>query len=299
MAFTGEISMDFRSSTVKTFELQVTPALAKQMLATSAGNRKIRGWHVDILSALQRRGEWKMTHQGAAFDWNGALRDAHHRLLACVQSGVTISMLVTVGLDPSVFDAVDQGVNRSLSDLTGWDKRVAEPLRLGTQIARSNGRVTVPQVQEIADGGLAQALTHLVEYCGSARRYYSAAPMRLAAAATIMNGGDSAFVLGQYRALCTLDFDQMTQCSKGLVRQVDSLKARAGDTREALARGFRVFDVERADLSKIQVSEADAAAAVEMVRTLLLESVGEGRPKATKRAARSSAGAGTVVAQAI
>ncbi len=291
--------MNFKSSTVKTFELEVTPALATQMLATSAGNRQIRSWHVDMLAAAQRRGEWKLTHQGAAFDWNGALRDAHHRLMACAQSGVTISMLVTVGLDPAAFDAVDQGVNRNLSDLTGWDKRVAEPLRLATIIARGATRVTTPQVQEIAAGGVAAALTSLVEYCGSARRYYSAAPMRLAAAATIMNGGDSTFVLGQYRALCLLAFDEMTQCSKGLVRQVDSLKARAGQTREALARGLRVFDAERADLSKIQVSEADIAAAVEMVRTLLLESVGEGRPKATKRAARSSAGAGTVVAHAI
>jgi hypothetical protein len=288
--------MSFKSRTVKTFELDVTPAMATQMLATSAGNRQIRRWHVDMLAAAQRSGEWKLTHQGAAFDWNGVLRDAHHRLMACEQSGVTISMLVTVGLDPAAFDAVDQGVNRNLSDITGWDRRVAEPLRLATSIARCTNRVTAPQVQEIASGGLADALTNLVQYCGSSRRYYSSAPMRLAAAATIMNGGDSTFVLGQYRSLCLLAFDEMTQCSKALVRQVDSLKANAGNTREALARGLRVFDEERSGLSKIQVSEACVAAAVEMVRTLLLESVGEGRPKATKRAARFSAGACAVVA---
>lgn len=291
--------MNFKSSVVKTFEMDVTPELAMQMLATSAGNRPIRSWHVNMLAAAQRRGEWKLTHQGAAFDWNGALRDAHHRLMACAQSGVTIAMLVTVGLDPVAFDAVDQGVNRTLSDVTGWDKRVAEPLRLATIIARGSGRVTTPQVQDIAAGGVAAALTGLVEHCGTARRYYSAAPMRLAAAATIMNGGDSTFVLGQYRALCLLSFDEMTQCSKALVRQVDSLKARAQQTREALARGLRVFDAERADLSKIQVSEADVAASVEMVRTILLESIGEGRPKATKRVPRATVGADTATAHAI
>jgi hypothetical protein len=279
--------MNFKSSTVQTFELEVTPTLASQMLATSVGNRNIRRWHVDLLAGAQRRGEWRLTHQGAAFDWNGALRDAHHRLMACVQSGVTISMLVTLGLDPAAFDAVDQGVNRNLSDLTGWDKRVAEPVRLATMIARGHSRVTTPQVQEIASGGVAAALTNLIDYCGTSRRYYSSAPMRLAAAATIMNGGDSTFVLGQYRALCLLSFDEMTHCSKALVRQVDSLKARAGQTRESLARGLRVFDTYRADLSKIQVSETDIAVAVEMVRTVLLESIGEGRSKTTKRTTRS------------
>jgi hypothetical protein len=110
--------------------------------------------------------------------------------------------------------------------------------------------------------------------------------MRLAAATTIMSGEDSNFVLSQYRALCLLNFDEMTQCSKSLVRQVDSLKARTGITREVLARGLRVFDQGRANLTKIQVSEADIAAASAWVRTLLLESIGESRPKETSRTHR-------------
>jgi len=275
--------MNFKSNTVQTTKVIVTPDLAKQMLETSPGNRRLRAWHIDMLAALQQRGEWKLTHQGAAFDWNGALRDAHHRLHACVKSGITVQMLVTTGLDPAAFDAVDQGINRSLSDVTGIDKRVAEPLRLGTSFARKSTRVTPTQVQEIAAGGLLDALTNLVDYCGSTRRYYSTAPIKLAASATIMNGGDSNFVLGQYRALCVLDFDAMTQCSKALVRQVDSSKVKSNDVRESVARGLRVFDVSRADISKIQVSTADVAASVEMVSALLLESIGEGRTKTSKR----------------
>lgn len=275
--------MNFKSNTVQTTKVNVTPDLAKLMLETSPGNRRLRAWHIDMLAALQQRGEWKLTHQGAAFDWNGALRDAHHRLHACVKSGITVQMLVTTGLDPAAFDAVDQGINRSLSDVTGIDKRVAEPLRLGTSLARKSTRVTPTQVQEIAAGGLLDALTNLVDYCGSTRRYYSTAPIKLAASATIMNGGDSNFVFGQYRALCVLDFDAMTQCSKALVRQVDSSKVKSNDVRESVARGLRVFDVNRADISKIQVSTADVAASVEMVSALLLESIGEGRPKTSKR----------------
>ncbi len=275
--------MIYKIGSIKTIEMDVTPHVATEMLATSAGNRQIRRWHVDMLAAAMHRGEWKLTHQGVAFDWNGALRDAHHRLMACAQSGVTVRMLVTLGLDPSAFDAVDQGVNRTLTDIKGWDKRIAEPLRLAASIARGNSRVTPQQVHEVAEGGLEKALTGLIEYCGSARRFYASAPMRLAAAATIMNGGDSAFVLRQYRALCLLKFDEMTQCSKALVRQVDSLKVRAGQTRESLTRGLKVFDSARADISKIQVTEADIAGSVEMVRAMILASVGEGRPKDSAR----------------
>ena len=275
--------MIFKSGSIKTLEIEVTPGLAAEMLATSIGNRKTRRWHVDMLAAAMRRGEWKLTHQGAAFDWNGALRDAHHRLMACAQSGVSITMLVTLGLDPDSFDAVDQGVNRTLSDINGWEKRIAEPLRLATAIARGSSRVTPQQVHEIASGGLDKALDGLVEYCGTARRYYSSAPMRLAAATTIMNGGDSSFVLRQYRALCLLDFDEMTQCSKALVRQVDSLKASASQTRETIARGLKVFDSSRAGISKIQVSDADIVGSVELVRAIILDSVGEGRTNAPTR----------------
>lgn len=274
--------MNFKTKIVQTIKINVTPELAKQMLETSIGNRKLRVWHVDMLAALQQRGEWKLTHQGAAFDSNGALRDAHHRLYACVKSGITVPMLVTTGLDPASFDAVDQGINRTLSDITGIEARVAEPLRLGTSYARKTTRVTSIQVQEIASGGLLTVLTNLVAYSGAAKRFYSTAPMKLAAAATIMNGGDSNFVMTQYRALCTLDFDAMSQCAKALVRQVESTKARSNEHRETTARGLRVFDVNRANISKIQVSEADISSSIEMVSTLLLESIGEGRPKSSK-----------------
>jgi hypothetical protein len=99
--------------------------------------------------------------------------------------------------------------------------------------------------------------------------------MKLAACITIMNGGDADFVLHQYRAMCCLDFDAMSKSAQALVRQVDSGKTRASDTREVLARGFRVFDKDRHGVSKIQISDADMDAAVELVRSVLRNSVCE------------------------
>lgn len=278
--------MKLKSDTVETFSVQVTPAMAADMLATSIGNRRLRMWHVDALAACMLRGEWKVTHQGLAFDRNGALRDGHHRLRACQQSGLTLPFRVTLGLPPDVTDVMDTGVLRNLSDLTGWDKRVAEPLRFGTMIARGDNRVTVAQVHEVAEGGLMQAITTLVEYCGSARRYFSSAPVRLAAAITLMTNDDAAFVLKQYRALCLLDFDQMTSSAKALVRQVESSKTATTDTRDTLARALRVFDPDRAHLTKIQISDADVKAATALVKAVLLDSIGEGTAKKPERLVR-------------
>lgn len=270
-------TINFKSPTVNMFVLDVTPTLAVQMLATSPGNRAIRHWYIDMMACAQQRGEWRLTHQGPAFDVTGALRDGHHRLMACVQSGVTISMPVTVGLQPEVFDAVDRGINRTLVDLTGWDKRVAEPLRLATEIVRAVSRVTPQQVKDIAAGGLADAIAGVIEHCGTSRRYYASSAMRLAAAISIMSGTNSKFVLRQYRALCLLDFDEMTPLAKALVRQVDSSKVSSSNTRETLTRGMRVFDSGRASLSRVQVTAADVAETIKMMRALLLDSIGEVR----------------------
>jgi len=118
--------------------------------------------------------------------------------------------------------------------------------------------------------------------------------MKLAACITIMNGGNADFVLQQYRALCSLDFEAMSKSAQAIVRQVDSGKARAIETREVLARGFRVFDKDRHGISKIQISDADIDAAVELVRSVLRNSVGEepetgkvGAGRAATRAARA------------
>lgn len=273
----------FRRQFIETTTMEISPEMARLMLSASPGNRLIRQWHINVLVAAQKRGEWLLTHQGAAFDWNGQLRDGHHRLMACAQSGVTITMRVTFGLDPASFDAVDQGVLRTVADITGIDKRVTDALRLATSIARKTGRVTVRQIMEVADGGVQAALQSMVDHCGSVRRYYSSAPMKLAGAVTIMSGGDSDFVLSQYRALCTLQFDAMSNSAKALVRQVDSLKTQAHNTRDAIARGLRVFDASKRDVSKVQVSEDDLTESMEFVQKTILDSIGDERQKAPRR----------------
>ena len=90
--------LDFRKEKEESIIMDITPETAKQLLSTSPGNRKIRYWHVCMLADSMSRGEWRVTSQGIGIDRNGNLRDAHHRLMAVVKSGVTIKSVVVMGL---------------------------------------------------------------------------------------------------------------------------------------------------------------------------------------------------------
>lgn len=244
----------------------ITPELAKEMLQTSVGNRRMRGWYVALLAAAMRRGEWRVTSNGIGFDVNGRLKDAHHRLNACVQAGVAFPSVVVFGMREDAYEVIDTGILRTYADRLDMPGNVADALRLGCVIALSTTKPTIDEMRPIIDSGLGDALSAIVEFCGTKRRYYSSAPMKLAAAITVMNGGSADFVLSQYRALCTLDFDEMSKSAHSLVRQVDSGMTLANNTRDVLARGFRVFDKSCKDMSKIQINEVHLDKAYEFVR---------------------------------
>lgn len=247
----------------------ITPDIARELLATSPHNRPIRQWYVDVLSSAMKRGEWRVTSQGVGIDNLGRLRDAHHRLRACVQSGVSFQTVVVMGLKPEAYEVTDTGMRRTVGDLLQEPKQVAEVVRLGTCLALSQSKPTVDQMRPIMDSGLGDAARSLIEFCGTNRRYYSSAGIKLAACISIMIGRDADFVLTQYRALCGLRFDDMTAASQALMRQVENGKLSAVNDRDALARGIRIFDPARKDITKIQISDSDIEAAVNLVRRIL------------------------------
>jgi hypothetical protein len=265
--------MKFKYEEPKSDVIEITPEIAKEMLETSPGNRRLRGWYVTLLASAMRRREWRVTSQGIGFDRLGRLRDAHHRLNACIQAGTSFRSVVVFGLQEDAYEVIDTGMVRTYADRLEESRGVADTLRLGCQYALRTSKPTIDQMKPIIGSGIGDAARALVDFCGAKRKYYASAPIKLSACITIMNGGNSDYVLHQYRALCTLNFDAMSKSAQALVRQVESGKVSANDSREALARGFRVFDEERSGVSKIQISEADIDAAVELVRSVLLNSV--------------------------
>jgi hypothetical protein len=98
--------------------VQMTPEWAKEILSThNKSNRPVKNTAVAKLLKAIQNGEWRLTHQGIAFDWHGNLIDGQHRLIAISKSGITVPVLVTTNCDPSIFIACDIGTARTSSDV--------------------------------------------------------------------------------------------------------------------------------------------------------------------------------------
>jgi len=94
---------------------------AVEYLKYNEGNRRIRERRVRKFVELLEDGDFLTTHQGLAFDGNGALLDGQHRLLAITRTGIPARMFVTRGLDPDAFSAMDDGAVRTHADMLSTD----------------------------------------------------------------------------------------------------------------------------------------------------------------------------------
>lgn len=81
--------------------VEVSPALAELWLKKNGLNRKVNKAHVKQISKQMTAGNWVLNGQTIAFDANGRLIDGQHRLNAVIDSGVTVTMSVALGVEDS------------------------------------------------------------------------------------------------------------------------------------------------------------------------------------------------------
>jgi hypothetical protein len=82
-------------------------------------NRPLNPNTVEMYARVIKDGRWKVTHQGIAFDTNGALIDGQHRLAAIALAGVPVRIMVTRNVDPDEFSVIDVGRRRTPADALG------------------------------------------------------------------------------------------------------------------------------------------------------------------------------------
>lgn len=277
----------WKQDTPSAVAMTITPEIAAAMLATSSGNRKIRRDHLERLSAAMTRGEWRVTNQGIGFDTTGALRDGHHRLTACVRSGVPIRSMVVMGMPNNAYEVIDTGALRNYGDRLNEHKKVAEVLAFAAIVTFRFPVVTASQIAPLKATALYRLANELRSHCSTTAQYFSSTPMRLAACIAVMQGNNQRWVFGQYRALCLSDFDAMTSASQSLVRHVQrTQEQRMGSHGTAhrlhvLARGVRVFDESKANNAKIQLNEGAIENIADSVRTTLLAALNDSQQQAT------------------
>lgn len=94
----------------------ITPELASRFLGTSNGNRGIRRNKVDSYKSDMLQGNWFENGDSIRFYEDGSLQDGHHRLAACVESGISFYSLVVRGVTKDASKTVDKGASRSNKD---------------------------------------------------------------------------------------------------------------------------------------------------------------------------------------
>lgn len=101
-------------------KVEITPEMATDWLDTRNGDGANRRLSMTVASKYAeaiRRGEWKETHQGLAFDTEGWTLDGQHRLQAISLAGITVTMWVFPDLPRDTFDVLDVGRRRVASHL--------------------------------------------------------------------------------------------------------------------------------------------------------------------------------------
>jgi hypothetical protein len=94
----------------------ISPALAASYLGRSAGNRALKAQKVNAYARDMVAGKWQVNGEPIIFDSNMTLIDGHHRLQACIGSGVTFSSIVTRGVQPQSNLTIDMGASRTAAD---------------------------------------------------------------------------------------------------------------------------------------------------------------------------------------
>lgn len=122
---------------MKTSLTTVSPELANRWLKKNVSNRRVRKLHVERLAKDMSEGRWKLTGEPITFDENGNLQNGQHRLLAIIESGASLELLVVRGVPADSFDVIDQGSQRTAADalraigITHDPTRVAAVARQG------------------------------------------------------------------------------------------------------------------------------------------------------------------------
>lgn len=262
---------------METKVIRITPGMAANWLEANTINRPLRKSVVEGFIAAYKRDEHRLTHQGIAFAETGELIDGQHRLTAIskMPPDFYVEMMVTRGMQKSAFDAIDQGLKRSHSDVLRIDSGHAAVARhLATLHETSRIGITTQYIAPFADA-IEEPYLQLVGFCPKRTKVWSSAKVQAAAILQMMNGGDRDYICMSYYALNHLEFQAMSPVVETLFRQQATGKTAANS--DLFYRAFKAFDKRNQNLDKLQIT--DPASILVKAREIITDKVlGEKRP---------------------
>lgn len=123
------IHLNFRKREVHIATLG--PGAAETLLQLNVRNRAASALNVERLATDMRDGAFRFTGESICFDTDGTLLNGQHRLLAIIESGCHIEVVIVTGVGAEAQGNMDAGKKRSLADtlqLNGekyWDTLAA------------------------------------------------------------------------------------------------------------------------------------------------------------------------------
>lgn len=97
-------------------QVDLTPELADALLDRNPSNRKLKQTFVDRYTRDMLAGSWQFNGEAVIVSGDGALNDGQHRCAAVIKSGVTIPVILIVGVARETRTTLDQGATRIIGD---------------------------------------------------------------------------------------------------------------------------------------------------------------------------------------
>jgi hypothetical protein len=255
-------------TTLQIKQIALTPELASKFLLKNTCNRRVRQPYVEQYARAMLAGEWRLTHQGLAFDSDGNLQDGQHRCMAVIASGVSIPTVVVHNMPIENYRVIDSSVARNLTD----------HLRINTRLVDMSAFIGTFHTTTKQTTGALEAYVRkflplseeLLKACGAAKRMLSTVPVR-AGALVAMAGGDRAYVLAQYRAFVLSDYDNMAPATKVLYRQIIEGNIQTGGSQQRITflKAHFVFSSQNKNAQRVNFKNQDARVA--LVRDIITD----------------------------
>lgn len=94
----------------------MTPERAGELLKNNHGNRPLRAKTLRQYADDMRQGLWQLTGDTIKIARDGRVLDGQHRLLAVIESGAAVMMVVAYDVPEAAFDVLDSGCKRGIGD---------------------------------------------------------------------------------------------------------------------------------------------------------------------------------------
>ena len=260
MSITSEIKSANRSSEIEQKVLTVTPAHAEKWLKMNTDNRPMRAGHVRHLAKQMELGRWELSPEPIVFSPRRLL-DGQHRLTAVLMSGCTIQASVALVQNEEVFRVLDQGINRSLTDLTCIPSAVLTPLQwlLKHSVVGLRKKIVIDDIERIKDENIFTLSHRINDVIKPKDRRFKSAAFRAAYIMAVdlkMCSQETADRV--YTDLSHMNMTEWSRMMQNLFHQFETLKAQGTINNlrnEIFMRGLYMFAEAESKKTSIRITE--------------------------------------------